>query len=72
MNPPYLRVFLQYFLPALLVVAVMLGRITLLKGCLFVVRAMIASLIGPLHRSCLSAPPGTTSCTAWRNLAECG
>jgi amino acid transporter len=49
MNPPYLRVFLQYFLPALLIVAVMLGRITLLTGCLFVVRTLIASLIGPMH-----------------------
>ncbi len=49
-NPTYLRVFLQYFLPALLVVAVMLGRIALLKGCLFVVRTMIASLIAPMHR----------------------
>ncbi|MDA1052568.1 MAG: APC family permease [Planctomycetota bacterium] len=49
-HPPYLRVFLEYFVPALLVVGVMLGRITILKGCLFVIRAMIASLIGPMHQ----------------------
>lgn len=44
-----LIVFLQYFIPALLIVAVMLGRIAILKACLFVIRASIASLIGPLH-----------------------
>ena len=44
-----LTVFLQYFVPALLIVAVMLGRIAILKGCLFVIRASIASLIGPMH-----------------------
>lgn len=41
--------FLQYFVPSLLIVAVMLGRIAILKGCLFVVLACIASLIGPMH-----------------------
>ena len=41
MNPHYLGVFLEYFLPALLVVAIMLGRITILQACLFVVRAIL-------------------------------
>ena len=30
MNPPYLRVFLEYFIPTLMVVSIMLGRITIL------------------------------------------
>lgn len=45
-----LIVFLQYFIPAMLLVAIMLGRIAILKVCLFVVRASIASLIGPMHQ----------------------
>ncbi len=49
MNPPYLRVFLEYFIPAIIIVAVMLGRVAILKAFLFLVRASIASLIGPLH-----------------------
>ena len=44
MNPSYLFVFLDYFIPALLVVAIMLWRITLLKVCLFIVRATIAGM----------------------------
>jgi amino acid transporter len=39
MNPPYLGVFLEYFIPALLVVSIMLGRITILQACLFLVRS---------------------------------
>ena len=49
MNPPYLRVFLEYFIPAVAIVAVMLGRVAILEAFLFLVRASIASLIGPLH-----------------------
>jgi amino acid transporter len=49
MNPPYLRVFLEYFIPAIIIVAIMLGRVAILKAFLFLVRASIASLIGPLH-----------------------
>lgn len=49
MNPSYVRVFLEYFIPALLVVAVMLGRIAILKTCMFFIRACIGALIGPLH-----------------------
>ncbi len=49
MNPPYLKVFLQYFIPSMLVIVVMLGRIAILKTCLFVVRAVIGALIRPMH-----------------------
>ena len=41
MNPHYLGVFLEYFIPALLVVTIMLGRITILQACLFVVRSVL-------------------------------
>jgi amino acid transporter len=41
MNPPYLRVFLEYFIPTLLVVVIMLERITILESCLFVVRSVL-------------------------------
>lgn len=44
MHPSYLRIFLQYFLPAMLIISIMLGRIALLKGCLFAVRTISASL----------------------------
>jgi amino acid transporter len=44
MNPSYLFVFLDYFIPALLVVAVMLWRISILKLCLFIVRATISGM----------------------------
>ena len=39
-NPDYVWVFAQYLVPTLLVVAIMLGRIGLLKACLFVVQAI--------------------------------
>ena len=45
LNPHYLGVFLEYFISALLVVAIMLGRITILQACLFVVRAILFFLI---------------------------
>lgn len=48
MNPPYVRVFLEYFLPVLLIVSIMLGRIALLKACLYVIRRVIVSLTKPL------------------------
>jgi amino acid transporter len=44
MNPPYLRVFINYFIPSMLIIAIMLTRIKLLKGCLFLVRIISASL----------------------------
>ncbi len=49
MNPPYLQVFLEYFVPAFVIVAVMLERVAILKAFLFIVRASISSLIGPLR-----------------------
>ena len=45
MNPKYLGVFLEYFLPALMVVAIMLGRIMILEACLFLVRGIFFFLI---------------------------
>jgi hypothetical protein len=41
MNPAYLGVFLEYFIPALLVVSVMLGRISILQTCLFLARSVL-------------------------------
>ncbi|MGB5987337.1 MAG: APC family permease, partial [Desulfobacterales bacterium] len=41
MNPPYLGVFLEYFVPAILMVSIMLGRITILEACLFLVRSVL-------------------------------
>jgi len=38
MNPPYVRVFLQYFIPATIIIVVMLGRIAILRAGLFIVR----------------------------------
>ena len=40
MNPEYVWVLVEYLVPTLLVVAIMLGRIGLLKACLFVVQAV--------------------------------
>jgi len=50
MNPPYFRVFLHYFIPAILIVAIMLGRIALLKGAMFVIRQIISAIVKPLGR----------------------
>jgi amino acid transporter len=44
MNPAYFRVFLVYFLPTVLVVFIMLGRIGLLRACLFFIRRISESL----------------------------
>jgi len=41
MNPHYLGVFLEYFIPTVLVVSIMLGRITILQACLFLVRSVL-------------------------------
>ncbi len=46
MNPHYVRVSLEYLVPALLVVAIMLGRIALLNGVLFVVKSAVGGLFG--------------------------
>jgi hypothetical protein len=45
MNPYYLAVFLEYFIPAVLVIAVMLGRISLLEAGLFLVRGVLKFFI---------------------------
>ncbi|MGA7146666.1 MAG: APC family permease [Desulfobacterales bacterium] len=45
MNPQYLLVFLEYFIPAVLVIAVMLGRITLLQTGLFLVTSVLKFFI---------------------------
>ncbi len=50
MNPHYLRVFFEYFIPAILIVIVMLKRITLLKLCLFMVRSTISFMTKRLLR----------------------
>ena len=39
LNPSYLRVFLAYFVPAVLIVGIMLSRIEILRGVLFVIRS---------------------------------
>ena len=48
MNPEYLVVFLEYFVPSMALLSVMLWRIALLKGGLFVTRAVIASMVKPM------------------------
>jgi amino acid transporter len=47
-DPEYLVVFLSYFVPSMAAIAIMLYRIPLLKMMLGVVRAITASLVGPL------------------------
>lgn len=49
MNPSYLQVFLEFFVPAITIVAIMLGRVAILKAFLFLVRSTITSFIGPLR-----------------------
>jgi len=44
LNPAYLQVFLWYFVPAILVVGVMLGRIQILRGVLFMVQSVSAAI----------------------------
>ena len=50
MNPEYFWVFLEYFLPAALIVIVMLTRTALLTGILFVARSVVAALVKPMSR----------------------
>ena len=45
MNPQYLIVFLEFFLPALLIIVIMLERIIILQACLFVVQSLFMSFI---------------------------
>ena len=44
MNPEYFQVFLQYFIPAMLIIMAMLGRIAILKICLFFARIISSSI----------------------------
>ena len=56
MNPDYVWVLAEYLVPTLLVVAIMLGRIGLLKVCLFVVQAVserIRKMTGRVSESLL-------------------
>jgi amino acid transporter len=46
MNPEYFRVFLGYFVPTVAVTMVMLGRIWILRVCLFFVRRISESIAG--------------------------
>ena len=46
----YLWTFLQYFVPAMTIIIVMLGRITLLKAFLSMVRSLTASIVGPMTK----------------------
>lgn len=48
LNPAYLVVFAEYFLPALLIVSVMLSRIALMHGVLYVIRRIIVSVVNSL------------------------
>ena len=45
-NPEYFGVFLQYFIPTVLVAFVMLGRIGLLKVCLYFIRRISQTIAG--------------------------
>ncbi len=47
-NPPYLKVFLEYFLPTMAVFTIMLERIAILRAFLFLVRTLIVAVSRPL------------------------
>lgn len=49
-NPEDVGVFFEYFIPALLIVSIMLGRITLLKLCLRLARAGLTSFLSPRYQ----------------------
>jgi amino acid transporter len=53
-NVHYLFIFLEYFVPAIIIVAIMLGRITLLKAYLFVVRSVLKVLLNRLTSTSVS------------------
>jgi hypothetical protein len=48
MNPQYLRVFLEYFIPVVLLVSIMLGRITLLKAGLYILKQVVSGITPPM------------------------
>jgi len=45
MNLHYLVMFMEYFIPSVIVVSIMLGRIAILRGILFLVRSMLMFLV---------------------------
>ena len=45
MNLHYLVMFMEYFIPAIIVVSIMLGRIAILRGVLFLVRSTLMFLV---------------------------
>ena len=47
MNPPYLRMFLEYFIPTVLVVSIVLWRVDLLRGSLLFIRWAEEWIPGP-------------------------
>ncbi|MCA9285157.1 MAG: amino acid permease [Phycisphaerales bacterium] len=49
LNPQHLGVFLDYLIPAMLLLMIMLERIVLLKAGLFTVRSVVASLVRPMN-----------------------
>jgi len=57
MNPAYWVVFLEYFVPAVLIISIMLGRISLLKALLYMIQVAslsIARLSGEFSKKILS------------------
>ena len=50
MNPQYLGVFFEYFIPTVLIVLIMLTRTTLLKALLFTTRSIVLTTLRPLNR----------------------
>ncbi|HDZ61523.1 MAG TPA: APC family permease, partial [Nitrospirae bacterium] len=57
MNPAYWVVFLEYFLPAVLIISIMLGRISILKASLYIIQTVslsIARLTGNVSKSILA------------------
>ncbi len=44
MNPSYVGVFLEYFLPAVLIVSIMLWRIAILRASLFILRSALGDM----------------------------
>ena len=45
MNPAYVSIFFQYFLPAVTIVIIMLNRIMILNACLFFVKSVSGKLV---------------------------
>jgi hypothetical protein len=50
LNPSYLAVFLEYFIPAFLIVSLMLGRIKVLEALLFITRKVMSAILKPMHQ----------------------